>query len=112
MELTEYINGYKGNVSRTNSKLKNIELVVTPGVTFLPALLVELVVRKCLASLPLRIVGVSSSALVLALTLTTLIINQDWSLTQFHSFDFSQSRIGVKKCVFNKNTIKVCVRCF
>ena len=112
MELTEYINGYKGNVSRTNSKLENIELVDTPGVTFLPAaLLVELVVRKCLASLPLRVVGVSSSALVLALTLTTLIINQDWSLTQFHSFDFSQSRIGVKKCVFNKRNIKVCVSC-
>ena len=31
------------------------------------------------------------------------------SLTQFYSVDFSQSRIGVKKCVFNKRTIKVCV---
>ena len=34
---------------------------------------------------------------------------QVWSLTQFYSVDFSQSRIGVKKCVFNKRTIKVCV---
>ena len=51
--------------------------MVIPGVTFLPAaLLVELVVRKSLASLPLRVVGVSSSALVLVLTLTTLMINQ------------------------------------
>ena len=31
---------------------------------------------------------------------------QVWSLTQFYSVDFSQSR---KKCVFNKHTIKVCV---
>ena len=36
---------------------------------------------------------------------------QVWSLTQFYSVDFSKSRIGVKKCVFNKRTIKVCVRC-
>ena len=33
------------------------------------------------------------------------------SLTQLYSVDFSQSRIGVKKCVFNKRTIKVCVSC-
>ena len=33
------------------------------------------------------------------------------SLTQLYSVDFSQSRIGVKKCVFNKCTIKVCVSC-
>ena len=32
-----------------------------------------------------------------------------WSLTQFHSIDYSQSRIGVKKC---KHKIKVCVSCF
>ena len=32
-----------------------------------------------------------------------------WPLTQFYSVDFSKSRIGVKKCVFNKRTIKVCV---
>ena len=38
-------------------------------------------------------------------------INQVWSLTQFYSVDFSQSRIGVKKCVFYKCTIKVCVSC-
>ena len=29
----------------------------------------------------------------------------------FYSVDFSQSRIGVKKCVFIKRTIKVCVSC-
>ena len=34
---------------------------------------------------------------------------QVWSQTQFYSVDFSKSRIGVKKCVFNKHTIKVCV---
>ena len=34
-----------------------------------------------------------------------------WSLTQFYSVDFSQSRIGVIKCVFNKHTIKVCASC-
>ena len=33
------------------------------------------------------------------------------SLTQFYSVDFSKSRIGVKTCVFNKRTIKVCVSC-
>ena len=38
--------------------------------------------------------------------------HQVWSLPQFYSVDFSQSRIGVKKCVFNKGTIKVCVSCF
>ena len=37
--------------------------------------------------------------------------HQVWSLTQFYSVDFTQSRIGVKKCVFNKRTIKVCVSC-
>ena len=31
-----------------------------------------------------------------------------WSLTQFYSVDFSKSRIDG---VFNKRTIKVCVRC-
>ena len=36
---------------------------------------------------------------------------QVWSLTQFYSVDCSQSRIGVKKCVFNKRTIKACVSC-
>ena len=36
---------------------------------------------------------------------------QVWSLTQFYSVDFSKSGIGVKKCVFNKRTIKVCVSC-
>ena len=36
---------------------------------------------------------------------------QVWSLTLFYSVDFSKSRIDVKKCVFNKRTIKVCVSC-
>ena len=36
---------------------------------------------------------------------------QVWSLTQFYSVYFSKSRIGVKKCVFNKRSIKVCVSC-
>ena len=36
---------------------------------------------------------------------------QVWSLTQFYYVDFSKSRIGVNKCVFNKCTIKVCVSC-
>ena len=35
--------------------------------------------------------------------------NKVWSLTQVYSVDFSKSRIGVKKCVFNKRKIKVCV---
>ena len=37
---------------------------------------------------------------------------QGWSLTQFYSGDFSQSRIGIEKLVFYKRTIKVCVSCF
>ena len=37
--------------------------------------------------------------------------NQFWSLTQFYSVDFSQSRIGVKSWFFDKCTIKVCVSC-
>ena len=28
-------------------------------------------------------------------------VNQVWSLTQFYSVDFSQSRIDVKKCAFS-----------
>ena len=36
---------------------------------------------------------------------------QVWSLTQYYSVEISQSRISVKKCVFNKRTIKVCVSC-
>ena len=38
-------------------------------------------------------------------------LNQVWSLIQFYSVDFSQSRIGVNKCVFYKRTIEVCVSC-
>ena len=36
---------------------------------------------------------------------------QVWSLTQFYSVDFSQSRIGVSRCLFYKCTIKVSVSC-
>ena len=36
---------------------------------------------------------------------------QVWSLTRFYSVDFLQSTINVKKCDFNKRTIKVCVSC-
>ena len=39
-------------------------------------------------------------------------IAQVWSLTQLYSVDFSKSRIGGKKCNFNKHTIKVCVTLF
>ena len=38
-------------------------------------------------------------------------LDQVWSQTQLNSVDFSQSRIGVKKCHFNKRTIMVCVSC-
>ena len=38
--------------------------------------------------------------------------NQVWSLAQFYSVDLSPSEIRVNKCVHNKRTIKVCVRCF
>ena len=34
------------------------------------------------------------------------------SQTQFYSVDFSLSRIGVKKCLFYKRTIKVCSSCY
>ena len=37
--------------------------------------------------------------------------DQVWSLTLFYSVDFSKSTIDVKRCVFNKRTIKVCVSC-
>ena len=36
---------------------------------------------------------------------------QVWSLSRFYSVDFSQSRIGVEKCILNKRTIKVCISC-
>ena len=38
--------------------------------------------------------------------------NQVWPKTEFSSVCFSQSRIGVKKCIFNQHTIKVCVSCW
>ena len=37
---------------------------------------------------------------------------QVWSLTQFFSVDFSRLRINVKKFVFSKCTIQVCVSFF
>ena len=36
---------------------------------------------------------------------------QVWSRALFYFVDFSQSRISVKKCFFNKRTIKVYVNC-
>ena len=36
-------------------------------------------------------------------------MDQVWSLTQVYFVDFSKSRIDVKKCVFYRRTIKVCV---
>ena len=39
------------------------------------------------------------------------VIVQVWSLNQFYSVDFSQSRINVKKCVFNIRSFKICVSC-
>ena len=43
--------------------------------------------------------------------LMQMVLDQVWSLTQFYSVDFSQLRTGVEKCVFNKHTLKVCIRC-
>ena len=40
------------------------------------------------------------------------VVSQVWSLTQLYSIDFSKSRMGVSKCVFNKHTIEVRVSCF
>ena len=42
----------------------------------------------------------------------TPFLYQGWSLTQFRSPDFLESKIGVKKWVFNTRTIKVCGSCF
>ena len=44
-------------------------------------------------------------------SIEVLVLDQVWSLTQFYSVDFAKSRTDVKKCVFNKRTIKVCVSC-
>ena len=38
-------------------------------------------------------------------------VGQVWSLTQFYSVDFSQSRIGGKEVRFQRTHIKVCVSC-
>ena len=46
-----------------------------------------------------------------ALLVTLQSSKQVWSLSEFYSVDFSKSRIDIKKCVFNKRTIKVCVSC-
>ena len=44
--------------------------------------------------------------------LVVLSRNHVWSLTQLYSVDFLQSRIGVRKCVYYKRTIKVSASCF
>ena len=51
----------------------------------------------------------SAQSLFQSLAALSLAGQHVWSLTQFFSVDFSQSRISVKKCVFNKRTINVCV---
>ena len=56
-----------------------------------------------------RVLGL---AMVKGKDIVTMHYDQVWSITQFYSVDFSQSSTGVKKCVFNKRTIKVCVSCF
>ena len=60
------------------------------------------------AVVPVLVVGGSCQKELLKLVPE---IPQVWSLTQFYSVDISKSRIDVKKCVFNKRTIKVCVSC-
>ena len=50
--------------------------------------------------------GTNSGTLGLRLGFSAVAaVAQVWSLTQFYSVDFSQLRISVKKCVFNKRTI-------
>ena len=55
--------------------------------------------------------GLRTSFLFVVSGLVVAVENQVWSLTQFYSVGFSQSRIGVNKCVLYKRTIKVCVSC-
>ena len=66
--------------------------------------LAEAAALAAAAPLPL-LAGAATSAS--AATGDLAAIGQVWSLTQFYSVDFSQSKIGVNKCVFNKRTIKV-----
>ena len=62
-----------------------------------------------------RVSSMSGSSIPAGSLLSTGNLGSDsvqvWSLIQFYSVDFSQSRIGVNKCVFYKRTIKVCVSC-
>ena len=44
---------------------------------------------------------------VIASLAMAVMMDQVWLLAQFYSVDFSKSRVSVKKCVFNKRTIKV-----
>ena len=74
---------YQGQESRTNPTIVRFGFPVCEDVTLLV-----------------------SNAMVMAET-----EYQVWSLIQFYSVDFSQSRISVIECFFNKCTIKVCVSC-
>ena len=78
-------------------------------------------VFSCLTSLGTLLVSPTSEGMAFA-DLMAVLVNlaeeesglghvQVGSLTQFYSVDFSKSRIGVKKCVLYKRTIKVCVSC-
>ena len=62
-------------------------------------------------ALQLKAMGIGNICRYNFAAILKLVYNQVWSLTQFYCVDFSQSRTGVKKCVFNKCKIKVCVRC-
>ena len=72
-------------------------IVGAPGSAFLPC-------WSCLRSRAFAPPGMVAAAVAAGK-------GQVWSITQFYSIDFSQSRIIIKKCVFNKHTIKVCVCC-
>ena len=76
------------------------------------------IVTQCLVVMSIHLAIETKSwtivhVLSIVLSVAGMEINlyQVWSLSQFYSVDFSKSRIGVKKCVFNKRTIKVCVSC-
>ena len=76
------------------------------------------IVTQCLVVMSIHLAIETKSwtivhVLSIVLSVAGMEINlyQVWSLTQFYSVDFSKSRIDVKKCVFNKRTIKVCVSC-
>ena len=72
----------------------------------------EAVVDMEMGSLAAAAAAAAAAAIPLAIPPAELPEPHVWSLTQFYSVDFSKSRIGGKKCVFNQRTIKVCVSCW